>query len=602
MSHETDVVILGGGLAGLTLARQLLLETDRRVVLLERRPSVPAARQKVGESTVQLAGYYLSKVLDLEEHLLRRHFLKYNLRFYWPSHGRSNRGVEDCSQSYIRDVSNVASYQIDRNVLEAELVRLNSQSPRFSFTGGVSKLEVDLRDEGPHRLRFRAPDGARELAAAWVIDATGRGRFLARRQGLERDNPIRHGSFFWWVDGLVDVEKLTARSRREVRLDRRRSALGHLPAWLATNHLVGEGFWFWIIPLHGKTSLGLVYDRDVVAQEEVFSVDKATRWICDRFPFLARDLPRREVLDRGGFKSYSYDCAQTIHPSRWAMTGEAGRFSDPLYSPGSDLIAIHNTLIVDAIRAADDAELGRKCAGYEALMRALYEAYEPSYTLSYDALGDQEVFNLKYVWELAVYFSFYVFPFINDLLTERLFQPAFVRAFARLGPINRGMQRLLSDYFQWKKAHGRVGSSAPIDFDFTAIEPLARARSSFFQVGLSAREARRSLADQLENLEQLARLIAAAVGAGVVGERGALTSRRFVEAIDIDRLSFDPEAIRARWRASRGDAEVWPWPFDPSALSRFQELAAQLAPAGAPPPGAVDDAAAALRTSGVACR
>ena len=65
-----DVVILGAGLAGLTLARHLLLDTERTVLLLERRDEVPPPRQKVGESTVQLAGYYLSKVLDLEEYLL----------------------------------------------------------------------------------------------------------------------------------------------------------------------------------------------------------------------------------------------------------------------------------------------------------------------------------------------------------------------------------------------------------------------------------------------------------------------------------------------------------------------------------------------------
>src|SRR5437016_12365681 len=75
-----DVVILGAGIAGLTLARQLLMYSDKTVLLLEKRPQSPPERQKVGECSVQVQGYYLSKVLDLEEHLLREHFLKYNLR------------------------------------------------------------------------------------------------------------------------------------------------------------------------------------------------------------------------------------------------------------------------------------------------------------------------------------------------------------------------------------------------------------------------------------------------------------------------------------------------------------------------------------------
>ena len=34
---------------------------------------------------------------------------------------------------------------------------------------------------------------------------------------------------------------------------------------------------------------------------------------------------------------------------RWALTGEAGLFLDPFYSPGSDFIGISNTYITDLI-------------------------------------------------------------------------------------------------------------------------------------------------------------------------------------------------------------------------------------------------------------
>jgi glycine/D-amino acid oxidase-like deaminating enzyme len=107
MNSRVDAVILGGGLAGLSLARQLILTSSKKILLLEKRPHIPPARQKVGEATVQLSGYYFSKVLDLEEHLLRKHFMKYNLRFYWKTPGRSNTSYEDYSQSYIRSMSNV---------------------------------------------------------------------------------------------------------------------------------------------------------------------------------------------------------------------------------------------------------------------------------------------------------------------------------------------------------------------------------------------------------------------------------------------------------------------------------------------------------------
>src|SRR5262249_26075892 len=182
-----------------------------------------------------------------------------------------------------------------------------------------------------------------------------------------------------------------------------RRTIGHLPFWLATNHFCGEGFWFWVIPLQGKTSLGLVYDRTKVPESEVSSPEKVVEWICREFPLFARDLPKRKVVDQGMFRDFAYDCRQTISVDRWALSGEAGRFTDPLYSPGGDLIALHNTLITDAILAKDKRGLAIKVRIYEMLMWAFYEAYVPSYAVSYDVLGDQECYTMKYGWELTIY-------------------------------------------------------------------------------------------------------------------------------------------------------------------------------------------------------
>jgi flavin-dependent dehydrogenase len=532
---EHDVVILGGGLAGLSLARHLLLHTERTVLLIERREEIPPRQQKVGESLVQVGGYYFSKVLDLEPHLLEEHLMKYNLRFYWKSAGRDNDGLEDFSQGYIRNFSNVASYQLDRNRFEAEVLRLNREHPRFRCVTGVKDLQVDLveedyevrgngnghgngttPDDALHRVRF----GGEDVAARWVVDATGRNRFLAKRRKLGRPSSIRHGAFFWWVDGMVDVERLTDLSSRERRLHPHRRHQGHLPLWLATNHFMGEGFWFWVIPLRGKTSLGLVFDTQVINTSDVFSVDKATDWVCREFPLFARDLPQREVLDFGGFRSFSHDCARTISPRRWAMTGEAGRFTDPLYSPGSDLIAVYNSLIVDAMetdRRGGHQALVDKCALYENMMRAVFTAYVPSYATSYDALGDPEVFALKYSFELATYAVAYVFPFVNDLFTDRRFAFTFLRQFSRLGPINRTVHSFLSGYFQWKKEH-LLPLEEPVFLDFSSIPPLGRCEKIFYEVGVSLHEARRVLDEYLEHVVELARFVVAHAASVVVGD------------------------------------------------------------------------------------
>jgi flavin-dependent dehydrogenase len=578
LKSRYDVVIVGGGLAGLALARHLLLDTDKTILLVERKSELPPKRQKVGESSVQVAGFYYGRVLELEEYLWLHQFMKYNLRFYWKSGGRDNTRFEDYGQSFIRPFSNIPSYQLDRNTFEGELLRRNLEEARFTLRLGIKDLETDLAqtfEAGPHAVRFKSAAGEAAVEADWVVDTSGRGKFLAKTRKLERRNAIRHGAFFWWVEGLVDVDRLTDLPYREIRKKPERRFQGHLPSWLATNHFCAPGLWFWVIPLQGKTSLGLVFDKEVVpfTYEEVGSVAKATKWVLENFPCFARDLPHRKVLDFGGLRDYSHDCAQTINPARWALAGEAGRFTDPLYSPGSDLISIYNTLIVDAIKTGDAGELAGKCQVHEQLMRAVYQAYVPTYATSYDALGDQEVFSLKYTWELTIYFGFYVFPFINDLFTDRRFAIAFLRHFSRLGPLNQTMQSFLSAYFRWRQEH-RTAPEEPIFYDFMNVGSLRAAEKTFYEVGVSVAEAKKVLAEQLANVEELARFTAAHVASVVVDDERALTSRAFVEGLDVDALRFDPEAFRALHERTAGAEGTYEWSFDPSVLAPFRKAAA----------------------------
>ena len=566
-----DVVIIGAGLAGLTLSRQLLLNSGKRILLLDKRSEVPTSRQKVGESTVQLGAYYYSKVLDLEEYLLSRQYMKYNLRFYWKSADRDNSRFEEYSQSYIRSLSNIVCYQLDRNTFEAEVLRRNRQFPNFTLRAPVANVEVEFAPPGsdPHSVRFSEGGKAVCIRADWVIDSSGRGKVLKRQLGLAQVNPIRHGASFTWVDGLVDIEKLTDRTPAEIRRNPNRAETGHIPLWLATNHFMGEGFWFWVIPLQGKTSLGLVYDNRLLSREQFATPEKLIDWACREFPLFARDLPYRKILDFSALRDFSYGCQQTISESRWALSGEAGRFTDPLYSPGSDLISLHNSLITDAILNTAPTELPAKCRLYEILMRAFYQATVPGYAVTYDLLGDQESFALKYTWELAIYFGFYVFPFINDLFTESQFIPLFLRAFSRLGPINSALQSFLHGYYHWKKAE-LSPPGEPRFFDFTSVEPLRTAERTFYRVGLGPAEAKRVLDGQLASLEELARYFVAYVASVVCDDPQVLNSRGFVEGIDFGDLRFDPEAIRARWaRRPAGDG-AYPWSFDATVLERLR--------------------------------
>lgn len=569
---HTDVVILGSGLAGVTLARHLLLETDKQVVVVERyHPHEHGrTRQKYGESTVQLSGWYFGKVLDLTEELLKNHWIKYNLRFYWPTHGGDASRFETYCQSYLTTFSNIATFQLDRNAMEEAVLALNEADPRFRRILPATKLEVELDPRHEHSVSFDGPEGRTTVSAPWLVDASGRNRVLARKLGLAAKSPIEHGASFAWVEGLVDIEKLTDRSLREQRLGGWHRQAGHSPLYLATNHFCAEGLWFWVIPLHDKTSLGLVYDHSVVDFKDVNTGEKLLEWACEHFPCFRHDLPKRKLLGHYGLRDYAHDCKTCISEERWAMTGEAGRFSDPLYSPGSDLIAIHNTLIVDAIKHQRRA----RCRTHETIARALYEGYVPGYAAGYIALGDQEAFTLKYVWELTVYFVAYVFPFVNELFTEPDFVGTFLQRFTRLGPWNRGLQDLFTGYTRWKLARGNAGgggaNGVPLNYEFSEFAPLARSRVLLNHVGLSPSEALATLEPHWADLEEMSRFMAAHITARVVGDPEAIHRRAFVEGIEMNALRFDPEAMRAHWVATRHDRTAYRWTLlDPEVMAAF---------------------------------
>jgi flavin-dependent dehydrogenase len=564
-----DIVILGAGLAGNSLCRHLLLRNrDKKILMIDNRAEVPGKKQKYGESLVQVGGYYFSKVLELEEYLFREHYLKYNLRFYWKTPGKENRNFEDYSQSFIRGFSNVCSYQLNRNKIEEHMLELNRSAPNVTYCAPAIALKVDLSETGPHRVAFKHNAQEIETEAEWVVDTTGRGQFLKKREGLAQESPIQNGGSWCWVEGLVDFEKLTDATPRQIRVKRDRMKQGMVPLWLATNHFCAEGLWFWVIPLQGITSLGVVYDNRLFDGEQVSTAEKLIDWACREFPLFQRDLPKRRILDSARLVSYAYDCKQTISPSKWAMSGMAGRFTDPLYSPGSDLISYYNSMIVDTILESDPAAQRSKCELYSQLMKVVYDAYVPTYAVSYNALGSQQVFTLKYSWELAIYFSFFVFPFINDFFTDSSFIYRFFRKFSRLGPVNRNLQEFLACYYRWWKSNSN--RSTKILNDFMELTPLKTAETAFYEVGVSVEEAGKVLDKHLANLEEFARFILAYVTSVVLKDRNVLMNRSFVESIDLKNFPFDAGEMNRRYGPHAGCTEQYRWVLDASAMEQLR--------------------------------
>ncbi|MEP7232226.1 MAG: NAD(P)/FAD-dependent oxidoreductase [Ginsengibacter sp.] len=445
--EKYDVLIVGGGLAGLTLALQLKqAKPGISILVLEKRiAAAPAAAHKVGESLSELAASYLREILHLKEYLTEHQLPKFGFRFFFsPEYsGDITRRVEVGSK-----IANpYPSHQVDRGLLENELIhRLKDYGVEVILGAKVKDVEIS---KAGHKLQFERETKQYNTEGTWIVDSTGRNSLLKRKLNLEKE--INHNINAAWfrLDAAIDIDDWSQNLSWRSFADpgRRR---------LATNHLMGEGYWVWIIPLvSGKTSIGIVADPRYHSFHGYNTFEKAIRWLEQHEPLAAKMLGEHteKLMDFKVMKHLAYDCKQFYSADKWALTGEAGAFMDPFYSPGIDFIALGNSWITELIvRDTEGENTKLRTMIYDLAHKELLNGWINLYRNMYGVFGKTQIMLMKIVWDWASYWAIPNVIFINKSYSDIDFLKKYSSSDTGIGhrfaKLNERMQELFRAWAQ----------------------------------------------------------------------------------------------------------------------------------------------------------
>ena len=470
-----DVAICGAGLAGLCLARQLRLEQpDLSVVVLDPNTSpLPEAAWKVGESTVEFGAHYLAEYLKLGAYLKEAQLVKVGLRYFFPT----NRSFANRPEAGLSEVAPVLAHQLDRGILENDM-RVMARSDGTVLLEGylVRRLEIGEGDQ-PHTVHYTETSskvgGDRKLRCRWIVDASGRRQLIQRQLSLRVPHTAPGCSTAWFrLPGRKDVDDLVPAGVRDWH-DR---VPGRI-RYYSTNHFCAQGYWVWLIPLSSDvTSVGIVARNDLHRFEDYNTYDRALGWLRQHEPDLARYLGDDEPIDFRAMKNYSYSSTRVFSPDRWACVGEAAVFSDPFYSPGTDLIAIGNTMTCDLVRRDLAGEHdSNRIDRYSAHLIGLNDQLTRNIQRGYDYLGDEMVSLARIIWDFSAAWGHLCPQIFNRTFTDDAKQAALrPKVVLPLFALAELMRALLDE---WLKQRSERGGSLTYDFfDYLEIGWLSELR------------------------------------------------------------------------------------------------------------------------------
>ncbi len=345
-SEPCDVLVIGGGPAGTTIATRLV-GMGWQVTLLEkgRHP-----RFHIGESLLPMNLPILEAlgVLDQVEEI---GLAKYGAEFNSTAH---DRPPQTYYFSEALDKEYLHAFQVRRSEFD-ELLFRNCIARGVRAREGIRVTDVEFRPG--RRSLVRAVTEAGEplhVECTYVVDASGRDTFLSRRLGSRRRSRRHNSAAIFGHYG--EVPRRPARDAGNISI-----------YWF-------EHGWFWMIPLRdGTMSVGAVCWPEYLGTRDVSTEEFLCQSIALCPPVAERMKDARLLGPVRATGNFSYRATRMFGPG-YLLVGDAYTFIDPVFSSGVFLAmhaAMEGAAVLDACLRDPDAAAARLKAHQRRVVRGL---------------------------------------------------------------------------------------------------------------------------------------------------------------------------------------------------------------------------------------
>ena len=237
----------------------------------------------------------------------------------------------------------------------------------------------------------------------------------------------------------------------------------------------------------------MVMDDQAFTEANITDYPAALSWLEQHHPTLADALSNAKPLDFVSLRDYSYDCEKLFSNDGWAITGEAGVFADPFYSPGADFIALGNDITSHLIgQQLQGKAINRASNVLEFFFTNFFSNTLSVYQGQYGGFGDRKMMAIKLTWDYAFYWGVLVLLYYKNAVTSVPTIKRFIADLQHVIGLNQTMQAqfraraqqrlvlepqgMLIDQYQLPVLHEIIGQLADDNLPLEKALPNSRLR------------------------------------------------------------------------------------------------------------------------------